>query len=546
MKVGPPKDGQDAWPALAAALDRVRQAGGGTVQLRKGVYRFPNLLKGAPRHLELTGLHDVLIDGHGATLVFTRNADGVLVSKSQRLKLTDVTIEFDLRTSSVARLVEREGRRLLEVDAAFPVSGADEIHQLVEFDPKTTRWPAGGQRLLFPPGAADAPVFEGDQRYSSAAFAKLDVGKTFSVHHHWYGGAAVKVQDAPGPDEAEDIVIDRVTVRNAPGMAFVGYGIKRGFAVVGSQVLPAPGAQAPLTAEYDAVHIQQVGGDVLIAGNRIAQQGDDGVNVNSVVQPVVSVGADRRELVMGRYSKFISKGDRLAFFDDANTWLGTARVITQPQAVGGLNYRVTIDADIPRLDEKTLARDLDVITNRYVVVDNEIGPCPCNGVLAQAPNGLVAGNTIHDVNHVGIKLLANTGFFQEGSGAFNVVVKNNVLTNTGAGLQDRLGPGDWGAISIYGQGRAGLHRAATNQNIDVVGNQISGATQACIVVTSSRQVRIAGNVCADTNAIRTGPSISLFNVEGATLDGNRRSGTRTGALRMDAATVRAAASQPPY
>lgn len=537
VQVQPPSANQDAAALIEQALTTLRAAGGGTLVLAPGTYRFSRFDRARGCHLCLLDLVDVSIEGPGAGFVFTADGDGVLLTRSRRVRLADIAMRFDLRTSSIGRIVERQGRKQLVLEEGPPVSASDGVRQLVEFDPPSGRWPQGGQRLLFPPGAKDLPVLEAPQTYASPAFSRLDAGRSFTVHHHWYGGAAVKALDVRGPHQNEDITLQGLHILNAPGMAIIGYGVRRGFAVLRSQVGPQGQPCAGLSAEYDAVHVQYVGGDVLVANNRFACMGDDAINVNSPVTPVMERGTDGSAPVLGRYSRFIRHGDRLAVFDTDNRWLATVQADADPVPLGGLDHRVRVEPPLPDARSRLLVRDLEMATNRYALLDNDIGPCACNGILAQAPNGLIRGNRIHGASHAGIKLLSNTGVFQEGTGAVNVRVADNEVRGSGLGPTLRLGRGDWGAISVYGLGPAGLHRAGTNGDLVLTGNRIAGTSQACIAVTSSRRVLIEGNSCADSNQARPGPSLRVLESREVRLLGNVRSGATSGAIEIEASSA---------
>ena len=524
--------GEDARPYFETALAQARSQRAGKFVIPRGTYTFKTVGKGGLGHLMLQGLSDIVIEGNDSTLLFTQNQPGIYINTSQRLKLTHLAIDYTLHTSSLGTIESRDGNKVLVIDRRYPVTSADAVYYASEFDPKAMNWVHNGQRAIMPPGSTTPAVFAGDQTYTSAAFKNLGVGKTFAIFHHWYGGAAIRIDDTPGPLQDEDITIDRVSIHSAPGMGILTYGLKRSLAILNSSVDARADGSNPVSTEFDAFHVLYGGGDIVIANNHIANQGDDGINLNNPVHPIVSISEDGKTIVMSTYSRFISAGDSLAFFDSGGKYLGRANVIDKPKALGGLNNQVTIDRPIAGLDVHGVVRDVALITSRFYVANNVIEQCNCHGLLVQLPNGLVEGNTFSRLNYNAIRLLTNVGSWKEGVGAFNVAVVRNRISGTGV---DTSLPMPWAAISAYGGARGNkVADEPVNKDIDISDNVVTDAQQGCVTVASSRSVRVANNECNSTNLREPGkPSINVVNGAAASVDKNRRSGTSTGGMDVD-------------
>lgn len=528
--------GADARPYFEKALVRVRAQRAGRFVIPPGTYTFKSLASAGLGHLILKDLADLDIEGTGATLLFTQNQPGITINRSKRLRISGLTLDYTLRTSSLGVVVDGHGTNTLIIDPKYPVGVDDAVHFVSEYDVARNQWVQGGKRAIMPPESASPAVRVGEQAYRSATFEHIEAGRNYVVFHHWYGGAAIRIDDTPGPHQSEDIVIDTATVHSAPGMGILVYGLKRGLAVVNSRILPRPDGSSPVSAEYDAIHVQLGGGDILIDGNHIVGQGDDGINLSNPVHPIVTIADNGRTVVLSKYSRHIRAGDSLAFFDEIGSYLGQARVAGRPTALGGLNNQIVLDRAIPGLTSNSVVRDIALISSRFDVSNNIVEACNCHGVLVQLPNGRVAGNTFRNLRANAIRLLTDVGTWKEGVGAFNVIVSRNIIENSG--IDDSLSL-PWAAITAYGAGRGNVVSAApVNRDLIISGNTITGAMQGCITIASSRNVEVSDNACNSTNLQHPSrESLNVLKSEGVVVTRNTRTGRATGGIAAESATT---------
>jgi hypothetical protein len=428
-----------------------------------------------------------------------------------------------------------EGNQLV-IDPQFPVTRDDAVYYASEYDPVHKNYVKAGQRVIMPPGSPTPAVYKGNQTYSSAAFKQASPGKTFVVFHQWYGGVAIKIADLPGPPVSEDLTLDGITIHSGPGMGILAYGMKRGLAIVNSKITPATAPLSLISTEYDGIHILVAGGDVIINDNVISGQGDDGINVNNAVHPLVSVGSDNTKVTLSTYSRFIKPGDTLAFFNENSAFLGKANV-TGVKPLGGLNNEIALSNPITGLTAHTIVRDVQLINSRYAIERNTIRTCHCHAILLQAPFALVDHNQISDISYNAIRLLTNVGGFKEGVGALDVIVKENTIANTGSDNSLNM---PWAAISAYGAIRNNaVTSAVVNSNVEIVRNNISNTQQGCITIMSSRNVEVSDNTC-NTNA-DPASTISAISVKGSSsiqLKQNNFSGPFGKTVDVDASSTR--------
>jgi hypothetical protein len=533
----------DARPVFEKALAEVRARGAGRLKIPLGTYVFRSIGGTGSAHLTLSGLADVTIDGGGSTFIFTQNATGIFVRASQRVRLVDCTIAYGLRMVSLGTIRDRSGEKIVAVDPGDQVGPDDQVYYLLEFDRATQQWVPGGRRVILPPGSASPAVFDGDHAYRSRAFASLPEGMSFTLFHQFYGGNAIRIGDSPAADEAEDIVIDHVHIASGPGMGIFAYGMKRGLAIINSQIAPRPDSRPWISTEYDAIHVLELGGDLVISNNTISGQGDDAINLNSPVAMISKAGQDPRDLVMAPYSRFMTAGDVLGFFGRAGQFAGTAAV-TATRPLGGLNYEIGMGSPGDRFDKRDLVRDVTRIDSRFVIAGNRISRCHCHGILVQIPNGLVENNTMSGTLS-GIRLLANTGFFKEGAGAINVVVRNNVVTDT---IGDKALGNISAAIMAYAPiGNGELSPYPVNSNLAITSNTVSAAADACVTISSSQHVTVADNRCNSVNLSgQPLPSIIVVRAGDVVLRDNVRTGVSSGGMSIDPETAARVTRQERY
>ena len=534
VSVAVPAAGADATPVLAAAIASAQKSGASTISLAAGTYTFKTLDKSQLGHLVISGLQDVTILGNGATFVFMNNAVGLYITQSQRLVVQSLRLSYGFNTASLGTMTSESGRTVLDVTSSqFPITAADGIGALEQFDPVNKVFVPDGIRVYEP----TAPALVGANTYSSSSFSASMVGKSFAILHHYYGGVAVEIEDSflSGAAQDQDITLDNVWVQSGPGMGIVAYGIARGLFILNSSVAPRPGGL--FSTEYDAMHLQEIGGDVYIENNTISGQGDDAINAAAPVIPLVSLDQTGTRLTLGVYSRFIQAGDTLAFFDANDDFLG-ATTVKSIVSTGYPNSSFVLAGAVAGAAGAPVVRDVELTNNRMVIARNVISNCECHAVLLQTPNALVLDNTISETANGGIEALSNIGSFLEGSGAINDTIEGNTLSSTGS--DPSLAGMTWGAINLYGATGAGLQTTPINFNLEVLSNVVTNALgTGCITVASSSNVQVAANSCVGTNVgqpLHT-PAIEVLDAATVSLSGNTLSGASTGPIAIGSGTT---------
>lgn len=508
VDIGPVPEKEDARLHFEKAIAQARKQKASTIRLKGGTYNFYSTESRFGSHLLLEYMKDFRIEGNGATLVFHTNAPGLLIQQSQRLKIENLTLKFSVHSSSFGKIVLLGRQKVLRIDDQFPVTGRDKIAQVVEVIPESMRFIPDGARVVFPP-EADPPVFIGEQTFSAKLFEKIKEGTRLLVLHHWYSAQAIKIDGYRNQHQTEDISISGVTIHSTPGMALTVTGLKRGLAVIQSRFLRDE--HDPLNVagpSWDALNVHLAGGDVLVTGNRFSHSIDDAINLGNPIHPIKQTIPSGRKILLSISSRFIQQGDKLAFFDDKGLFFGEATVVAPTADRGKGIYEVTLDTWPANLTENSFVRDVDLISSRFLIKNNQFEDISGHGILAQIPNGLISENVFARLNRNAVRLLSNIGMWNEGVGAFNIAVRNNKVIDGGTDHGMEM---PWSSISVYGGVKDGLSQYLFNENIEISGNNFDGLKQGCIAVLNSRKVRIRNNICRYETTTRTQQDVITSN-----------------------------------
>jgi len=486
--VKPPPQGADADAMLTEALQRARRSGAHRLVLAPGVYRLASRAKAvdADAALMLRDLQDFTIEGPGATLLIASAGNGLVISNCQRLRLTGVTIDYETPTSAAGVVVEKNGQKVIRLESDG--ASGDKLHQVIVRSEEVDR------RFFFGRQGVELQR-TGAELSAGDAFNKLPSGAPVLLKYHHYQGAAIQVRDKNHLHASSDLIFDRVVIHGSTGAGVDIERMGRGLALLGVEIRARPNGP-PLSVEYDGVHITSFGGDLILRDSLIRDQGDDAINLSTVVYQVENAQPGSDEIVLAHRTDVIAVGDTLAFFDPSGAYVSRARVrafLPSPQ-----HARVKLDRPAPS-SALAYARNLDLLGRRYVITGNRIGPCQCHGILAQTPNGVIDNNVLSGLRFNAIRLLTSLKPWKEGAGPFNIAVVNNQIRDTG-GDRNRTVP--HAAISAYVQN--GTYKTTVQVGADVLiqGNLIANVAQDCIYAEGVRRLDVRGNRCTSRSGAR--------------------------------------------
>jgi len=496
-----PPAGADARPYFEKMVTAALKAKATRLIIPAGTYVFKTTSSASSAHWLVRSLNNATIVGNGAKLVFTKNIAGFAIQDCQKLKVSNLVLDYAFKTSSFGHMIAAPDKihGILQINDPSSVTSADGIGHITQYDMKV-KLPHPADLRVYTTGAK----WLGNGQYFSMGFGKNTIGKDYLVYHHYYGGNALKIQGDPHSSKwSEDITLDGVRIIRSPGMGIVVSGVKRGVAIVNSQITPATGEYA--SSEYDAIHVLPLGGDLIIRGNTIAGAGDDNINLNNPVVEVASVDAAGTTVQAGQWSYFFKPGDTLFAFDDGFKLIGKAKIVSVSSRNPAGQNTVVLDQPIPGLAAGYFLRDADNSNSRVVIENNRM---TLGGkALVQVANVLVQGNTF---TGSGIRTLSNFSMFKEGMGGLNVVINGNTIS--GGKMTVRYNY-PWAAISVYAvNSKSEISQQLVNRYITITNNTITNVPQACISVASTAFARVTGNTCTGTNKLTPGGyALNLLN-----------------------------------
>jgi len=495
VELSPSAAGNSA--AILSALARLREAGGGELRLKPGLYRIASEDTERNPLLSLDGLTDVTITGKGATLMLMRWGTGIRIRNSQRVRLADFELRYANPALVTGSIVQTAGGLGLAIGPAQLSADAQPVvHQITTLNPRGPGYAIHGTRLIFgKAGVTFRPAGKGVFT-TVGKLVGFQPGDRVAIKLTYYDGAALSVNDSAGL-ASQDIVVDHVTIANSSGMAITVGRMGRGLGVINSRLGPATAADGVASIPFDGIHVAAMAGDILIQNNHISGTGDDGINLSSPVLDVLGTG--EAGVVNIKNAGAFAPQETLALFDADLKYLGSSTVNGRAPTGPDRTSAVQLASTIPNVQLARYARAASTVGSRYAIIGNTIADCECHGLLAQGPNGLISKNQFSGLRYNAIRLLTS-GVWNEGSGATNVVVVDNVIHDTGA--DTKLGF-LWGAISAYGEigtlgGPSHMTSVPVNSGLLITGNTITNTQDVCVSISDTEDATLTHNHCDQT------------------------------------------------
>ena len=507
--IGEISEFEDARSYFEKAVEIARLKNANILSISPGTYNFLSIEDKFNAHFVLENLHDFIIEGNGAILNFSKNSAGILIQDSQRLRIDNLTLNFKCPTTSIGTIIKKADGNALLIGSDYTTDKDVKIYQMAEIDSQNHFIP-GGVRIILPRDVAQ-PTYMGDHLYLHKLFEGSTMeGKRFFVIHTWYGGQAIKIDGHRNINQTEDITVNNVNIKSTPGMGLTVTGLKRGLAVINSK-FGTEQSNFIRGIGWDGIHVTVGGGDILISNNRFSFLGDDAINLNYPIHPLVKYDFNAKHIIASNSSQYISMGDGVAFFDRDGVYEGKSTVIENPKLISQNNYELQLDSIPTGIDDSSFVRDIDLISSRFLISDNLVENTNGHGLLAQIPNGLVTNNTFNYLRANAIRVLSSIGKWNEGVGGFNIAIRNNYVKDGG---EDNLVDFPWSAISVYGLTKFGnTQKYLFNENIEITDNKLTGLRQGCITLSSTQGGIVSNNTCNYLSSNYRSEDITVINSE---------------------------------
>ena len=384
--------------------------------------------------LKLEDLKDVLIDGNGARLLYDHGSSFFTLRRCACVEVRDLTFDWDWEKQPLGALARAEtvkGEKNT-LDFIFDVPAyarEDMLYAISQADPATGTYGAKGAHIETYEGQNPdiiqqvTKIGEDTLRVVHNGTLSHFGGNSFILRSTAYGGSLIDIYEA-----CRDITLEGLKLYGGTGMGIIIGERTSHFALRNIFIGPDPAcADVRVTSlDADAVHISDSDGCFLIEDCDFSRQGDDDVNINSGVGWIHQVDGNT-VLFEADGSMNADPGDTMLFRDkNFNLTEISAVVETSERLEDGLR-RVTFREALPdRVGERWFLFNGDNTGGNYVIRNNYFHEHRARSLLLQTSNGLVENNVFYKTTHNAIKIVMDiNGVWHEGTGADNVVVRNN-------------------------------------------------------------------------------------------------------------------------
>jgi Right handed beta helix region len=465
-------------------------------------------------HWEIANITDLVIDGQGSTLNFNGLCEGIEMDWVQRVAFKNFTIDWPkvelAGLGTVQNVDATAGTMELLIDSNYHVDRSTPIEAITSWDTINNYW-----SLANPAEDESIPVGKGYTKYLGGHLFQVPDWASFNngdrVIARFFAGEAPAVVI----NDSQDVSIENVNVYGATGSAFM-FSLGRGFRLATSQVTRLPGSNRLISIAGDAIHMAGDQGDIIIEGNTIGYQGDDGLNLNATMwchsmsgnsnaQPCnpslagASGGSASNLVVYNWFENVWQPGDTLGFFDSDFFPSGFGKVestSTNPNVSTELNFSSSSPAHAQFL------ADLNYGGARYVIRNNNFLHNRARGVLLQTSEGLVTGNTFDGQTMHSIYVISSP-FWGEGPGAQNLTIANNKILNAGNYIQDSTNPASvLGAVVVAAEDNTAFTIPSSvplHQNVIFSDNAVDDAPGPGFFISTTNNVIMRGNRLVNTN-----------------------------------------------
>lgn len=519
---------QDATPAFRAAIEACRQQGATRLVIGPGTYRlFPNLAEekylfvsnndpSLKRILfNLSGMHNLEIDGEGALLLFSGYITPFLFDKSQHISVKNLSIDYTRTFHTEGTIVASgPGWVDLSIPAAFPyrvtngrMEGCDAYGNsypfvnMLEFD-AVLREPALYASDYWLP--SDSTPIEERPDGSVRVFGnqlKGTVGNTMVL------GASKRLCPGFVVSDSQDIKLTDVNIYHCGGMGVIAQR-SRDITLTNVNVVPAPNSGRMISITADATHFSNCGGDIQIINCTFTNQKDDATNIHGIYAAVTQIDTASNSILVKLMHDaqwgfdFIQPGNTLEFVNQANLITFHEGVVKHVQRLNKEYTRVEMEAALPT----SLA-----IGNAVAVIDTYpnvlIKGCRfeknrARGLLLGSRGHIVIEDNFFHIAGAAILLEGDARYWYEQSGVRDLIIRNNVFENGNYGYFN------WGRACIsVGTGMDQREGSRYHRNLTITGNTFRVFDPRILNLYCTDSVSFKGNTIERTTAYSLNPKL---------------------------------------
>lgn len=500
------EENEDNYSAFQSALDYCALHPQTKLVIDKGTYYFRS-----PNGLDANDCTDLLIEGNGATFVFSETGYKFFIRNSDCVEIRNLNFDWNWDEKPLASVVtvQNSNPDADTLDLVFKDKEyCDEncsLSAITQCDPETYTFGAkysSKENYLY----QDATCIKSVRKISddtlrvthNGCLDSFENGETYILRHFVYDGTVFNLRDY-----SKNITFDNVNIYGSAGMAYICEGNCSHFQIINSFIGVNPEIKdkrcVSLTA--DAIHIVNTNGCFNISNCDISGMGDDCINVHDGLGYVSSV--NENTIILTASAMRLEEGDTLAFKNDKfeNTDL-TAKIVSVKD-IDWITKEVVVDGLPESITAGWTAYSTACNSGNYVISNNYFHENRARGLLLQSSNGLCENNRFYKTMAQAIKVVMDIEptLWQEGTGVDNLVIRNNTF--------EKCNYSDWGCVIEIGTNIAGRSaETAVFTNIEISSNSFID-----IPSTLMKSDNINGLVFAE-NTVDTGSFFDENTVQG--------------------------------
>jgi len=458
----------DNYAAFQSALDYCSQHPQTKLVIDKGTYYFRS-----PDGLDADNCTDLLIEGSGATFIFSSTGYKFFIRNSDCVEIRNLNVDWNWDESPLASVVtvSNSNPAAHTLDLVFKdAEYCDENIRMAAIticDPETYTFGAKGytkENYLY----QDLTRIKSVEKISdntlrvthSGCLDDFENGETYILRHFVYDGTVFNIRNS-----SKNITFDNINIYGSTGMAYICEDSCSHFQIINNfiGVNPEHKDKRCVSLTADAIHIVNTNGCFNISGCDISGMGDDAINVHDGLGYISAVNDNTLTLIASAMR--LKPGDTLAFKNDKFENTDSTAKIVSVKDIDWITKEVVVEKLPESVEEGWTAYNTDCNSSNYVIRNNYFHENRARGLLLQSSNGLCENNRFYKTMAQAIKVVMDIEptLWQEGTGVDNLVIRNNTF--------EKCNYSDWGAVIEIGTNIAGRSaQTAVFSNVEISSN----------------------------------------------------------------------------
>ena len=421
----------DNFDAFQSALNYCSQNPQTKLVIDKGTYYFRSL-----NGLDANNCTDLLIDGQGATFIFSSTGYKFFVRNSDCIEICNLNIDWNWEESPLASVVtvknsypDTNTLQLVFKDKKY-CDISNSLTAITQCDPEAFTFGAKcSSKEVYLYQITDSvksvqKISEDTlQVVHNGCMDDFEDGEKYILRHYVYDGTIFSIRN-----QSKNVTFDNVSIYGSPGMAYVCEDNCSHFQIINSfiGVNPEHTDDRHVSLCADAIHIVNTDGCFNISGCDISGMGDDAINVHDGLGYVSAVNGNTLTLIASAMR--LSEGDILGFKNVKFENMDFTAKILSVRNLEGITKEVVLEGDLPsELTEGCTAYNKECNSGNYIIRNNYFHENRARGLLLQSSNGLCENNSFYKTMGPAIRVIMDIQptLWQEGTGVDNLIIRNN-------------------------------------------------------------------------------------------------------------------------